>query len=282
MNYRHSYHAGNFADVFKHIILIALIQSLLRKDNGFCYLDTHAGAGYYDLFAETAQRTKEFANGIEKIFHQKNLPPLVKFYQACIQRLNNKLTDAKVSSLRYYPGSPMIMRHFLREQDRIILSELHPQECELLKKSFPNDPRIGIHLMDGYQALKAFLPPKEHRGLILIDPAYERPNEFTDLLTALFTAIKRFESGVYAIWYPIKDRASVTRFHKNLKAKIQRPILLAELNIFPENLPTHLNGCGMAIINPPWQVDKEIKEVLPWLCKTLSQHNEGSYSVKLL
>ncbi len=282
MNYRHSYHAGNFADVFKHIILVALIKSLIQKDNALCYFDTHAGAGYYDLFSETAQKNKEYEIGIEKLLHQKNPPKLVNQYLNCIQRINNRLSKSIMASLRYYAGSPSIMRYFLRPHDRMTLTELHPQEYQLLKNTFANDQQVNVQLLDGYQGLKSFLPPKERRGLILIDPSYECPHEFVDLAAGLQTALKRFETGVYAVWYPIKNRPSIERFQQFLKEQIHRPMLLAELSIYPEDTATHLNGCGMVIINPPWQIEQQIQEILPWLWKILTINGQGQYQVKWL
>jgi len=282
MNYSHLYHAGNFADVIKHIVLLALIKSLLRKTNGFFYLDTHAGAGFYDLFSVEAKKNKEYESGILKCLNKKNPPELVKLYLACIKRINNRLSQSSIASLQYYPGSPLIAHYFLREQDRMILTEIHPQEYQLLKKHFSNDSLASIHLMDGYQGLKAFLPPKERRGLILIDPPFERPNEFTTILSMLPIALKRFSTGIMAIWYPIKDRPPIERFHRQLKKSIQQPILTIELSIYPENSPLHLNGCGMAVINSPWQFEEEMRSVLPFLKETLSLHQDGQCRIGML
>lgn len=279
MNYSHSYHAGNFADVFKHVTLIALIKSLLRKENAFCYLDTHAGPGYYDLFAEQAQKTKEFEMGLIKVMNQKNPPDLIRQYLNCVQRINSRLSQSLIASLRYYPGSPAIIGHFLRSQDRMILSELHPQEFKLLKNHFMNNKQAITHMIDGYQGLKAFLPPKERRGLILIDPPFERPNEYSHIVSVLPQAIKRFATGVYAIWFPIKDRPPIERFYKSLKENIHLPLLAVELSIYPETSAQHFNGCGMVIINPPWQIDKQIKTYLPWLWSTLSVHGQGQQRI---
>lgn len=279
MNYSHSYHAGHFADVFKHMILVSLIKSLLRKENGFCYLDTHAGPGYYDLFAEEAQKTKAFETGITKVINQKNPPDLVRQYLNCVQRINSRLSKSLIASLRFYPGSPAIVGYFLRAQDRMILSELHPQEFRLLKNNFANNKHAITQMMDGYQSLKAFLPPKERRGLILIDPPFERPNEFAYLVSVLPQALKRFATGIYAIWFPIKDRPPIERFYKLLKENIQLPMLAAELSVYPETSAQHLNGSGMVIINPPWQLDQQLKEALPWLLKVLSVHGQGQQRV---
>lgn len=270
MNYRHSYHAGNFADVFKHIILVSLIQSLLRKENAFCYLETHAGVGCYDLFAETTQKSKEFENGIQKIVSASNPPALIQDYLSCIQTLNNTS-----NVLRYYPGSPYFAKYFMRPQDKIILSELHPEDVQLLRKNFPRDKQIAIHHQDGYQSLKAFLPPKEKRGLVLIDPPYEKNNELKSLPGLLTQTINRWETGIYALWYPIKTEQQNKLFHKELKTGIQRPYLTAELCIYSNEFATQLNGSGMLIINPPWQLDQQLENILPWLWHVLSIDNQG-------
>lgn len=282
MNYSHSYHAGNFADVFKHTVLLALIKAFLRKESPFCYLDTHAGSGSYDLMAETAQKTKEYESGINKLLHKEHPPQLVKQYLSCVQRINNRLTQSVISNLRYYPGSPTLTHYFLRPQDRMILTELHPNEGQILKQAYAKDPRVNVHISDGYQGLKAFLPPKERRGLILIDPPYERPHEFIDILTVLPIAIKRFATGTYAIWYPIKDRPSIERFHRAIKTVVKQPILVVELSVYQEISPLHLNGSGMLIINPPWELDHQIQDFLPWLWKNLSVQGQGKFHNSLL
>lgn len=276
MNYRHSYHAGSFTDVVKHVILTALMASLSRKETPFCYIDTHAGIGYYDLFSEFAEKTKEYTTGIEKIIQQDNPPPLVQRYLDCVHKINNHLTESNFSSLRYYPGSPMIARYLARPHDRLVACELQPQEYQTLKTTFAGDKQVAVHHMDGFLGLKAFLPPKERRGLVLIDPPYENPDEFTRIAHSLPTALKRWETGLYAIWYPIKERIQVERFYRVLKENISQPILVIELTTYPD-LPSHLNGCGLAIINPPWQFDETIEEILPWLWKALTINNQGGY-----
>jgi 23S rRNA (adenine2030-N6)-methyltransferase len=277
MNYLHTYHAGNFADVFKHVVLIALLKSLSKKEKPFFYLDTHAGTGVYDLFSLAAQKSKESESGIEKIIQQKKRPPLIKDYLECVYATN----PLKIPEIRFYPGSPAIAHYFLRSHDRMALTELHPKEYRVLEKHF-SKPHIQTKCMDGYTALKAFLPPTERRGLILIDPPYENPNEHRDLLEGLKLALKRFETGVYAVWYPIKDRTSLERFYGTLQKNITLPMMAVELSIYPETTPTHLNGSGMIIINPPWQLDQTLAEVMPWLWETLSPPKQGQWQVTML
>ncbi len=278
MNYRHSYHAGNFADVFKHTILVALINSLKQKDTSFCYLDTHSGTGIYDLKDTTSQKSKEFENGIEKILLADNPPELIINYIDCVRAAH----AANHDTCRYYPGSPTIAAHLLRPQDRAVLIELHPDDYKLLKNNFHYDKRIGVHLQDAYQALKAFLPPKERRGLVLIDPPYERPDELADLSATLAQAVQRWDTGIYALWYPIKAPQAVERFYKAIKQNISRPMLVAELGLYPENTGTQLNGCGILIVNPPWKLEAELKPVIAWLWKTLSPNKQGRYDIKMI
>ena len=178
MNYKHSYHAGNFADVVKHVCLTALIKALSQKDTPFCCIDTHAGAGLYDLTSKEMSKTKEYVNGIEKVIQQNNPPPIVKAYLDCVHQINNRYSGDKYGSMQYYPGSPLIARQLIRPHDRIIACELQPDEYQALKNTLGGDKQVAIHHSDGFLGLKAFLPPQERRGLILIDPPYENPDEF--------------------------------------------------------------------------------------------------------
>lgn len=281
MNYKHVYHAGSFADVVKHVFLIALLDSLSRKQTPYCYIDTHAGPGHYDLTSEFASKTKEYAHGIEKIIQADNPPQIIKQYLDYVHRINSQLTGTKFSSLRYYPGSPLIARYMLRPHDRMVACELQPQEYEALRECFAGDKQVAIHHTDGFLGLKAFLPPMERRGLVLIDPPYENPDEFTRIAHSLPTALKRFENGVYAIWYPIKEKVQIERFYRTLKENIQQSILAVELTIYPD-LPNHLNGTGLVIINPPWQFNESTQEILPWLWNALTVNNQGFFRTFLL
>lgn len=281
MNYRHSYHAGNFADVVKHVSLTTLITSLEHKPTPFCYIDTHSGPGYYDLFSEHAQKKKEYLLGIEKVIQADNYPVLVQKFLDCVHRINNELTGTQFTSLRYYPGSPLIARYLLHPHDRIIACELQPDEYKSLKATFAGDKQVSTHHMDGFLGLKAFLPPHERRGLILIDPPYENPDELIHIAHYLTISLKRFASGVYAIWFPIKEYAPIKRFYHSLQTVVSRPMMATEFTIYPE-LPNHLNGCGLVIINPPYQFTLMINDFLPWLWKTLSVNQQGYYRTHIL
>ncbi len=259
MNYRHSYHAGNFADVFKHTLLSLLLQTLHTKEKPFCYLDTHAGAGLYDLHATHAQKTGEYRQGIGHFWETQDVPQEMAGYLTAVHDVNED------GALRYYPGSPQIARHFLRPQDRMVLMELHPEEAHALKQEFRGDAQVHVHEMDGFLGLKGFLPPPERRGLVLIDPPFERADDFERLVEGLKTAHQRWSTGMYALWYPLKDRQAVQRFHQQLVASGLRKLLLAEIQLHAEPLPGQLFGCGMIILNPPWRLDGTLQNLLPKL-----------------
>ncbi len=275
MNYRHIFHAGNFADVFKHVVLSLLLKSLHRKDAPFCYLDTHAGAGRYDLSSAAAQKTGEYRDGIKCLWNNSPIPELAD-YLAAVHALNDG------DSLRYYPGSPRVARFFLRPQDRAVLLELQPEECSQLKSEFAGDPQVTVQGQDGYGGLKAYLPPSVRRGLVLIDPPYESDREFEQVIEGLRNAHARWDSGMYALWYPIKSRPPVERFHRMLVATGIRKILLLELSPYPEDLAFRLNGCGMVVINPPWKLDEALQSVLPVLLEQMRQHPAGHFTLTWL
>jgi len=276
MNYKHLYHAGNFSDVFKHLVILSLIEFMKKKDKPFCYIETHAGAGRYDLTSKEAEKTKEYKNGVLKLIDldlntKEKKPKIIKKYIDFIQ---------KQGFPPYYPGSPLIAESALRPVDRMILMELHTAELETLKNLFYGNKQAAIHHQDGYLGLKAFLPPKERRGLILIDPPFEKPSEWEDLIKYLTIAYQRFPMGVYAIWYPLKDKAAVYTFQQALKKLDNAETIISEMTIYPEDIQTGLIGCGMAIINPPWQWAETFSSVLPWLWKVLSINQQGSYRIR--
>ncbi len=259
MNYRHVFHAGNFADVMKHAVLAMIVEHLRAKPTPFCILDTHAGVGRYDLTSSPAQRTGEYAGGIARLFGQAPPHPALAPYLDAVAALNPD------GILRWYPGSPRLARAMMRPQDRLVLSELHPEDAATLKAEFARDRQTVVHQMDAYHALKAHVPPKEKRGLVLIDPPFEEPDEFTRLVAGLSQAHKRWPTGIYAIWYPIKERPAVWRFQEALAETGIPKILIAELTIHPEDTHLRLNGSGLAIVNPPWKLDETLAEVLPAL-----------------
>nr|WP_294511753.1 23S rRNA (adenine(2030)-N(6))-methyltransferase RlmJ [uncultured Rhodopila sp.] len=239
MNYRHAYHAGNFADCFKHALLVALVDSFARKPAPYFVLDTHAGAGRYDLTADPAQRTGEADWGIRRILATR--PSVLARYLGLVQALG------------LYPGSPTLIQALLRPADRLVCCELHPEDVIPLRRQFHRDPRVEVHSRSGWEALGALLPPGEKRGLVFVDPPFEDPDEFGALTAGLGRGHSRFGHGVFAAWYPIKQRAAVRTFHASLKTAEIRDIVAVELYLREPANAERLNGCGLLVINPPYR-----------------------------
>ncbi|MDH5648056.1 MAG: 23S rRNA (adenine(2030)-N(6))-methyltransferase RlmJ [Gammaproteobacteria bacterium] len=266
LSYLHSYHAGNFADVVKHVTLVGLLQAILRKDTP-CYVhDSHAGRGLYHFSSRESLQGREFENGIGRLWQVQQAPELIQQYLALVQRYNTKPGE-----LLHYPGSPAIAQAMLRQTDRLLLTELHPMEYERLVKQFSPDRRIRIDQQDAYQGLKAFLPPAERRGLVLIDPAYERKDEYEHVITGLIQAHKRWANGIYVIWYPVMSRALQARFIEACKAADIPKMLHAEFMTKAFSYSLDFVGCGVVIVNPPWKLDKTLEENLDWLLPVLQQ-----------
>jgi len=266
VNYRHGYHAGNFADVLKHLALVELLRLLTGKDKKLFVLDTHAGAGGYDLAADLAPRTGEAEGGIARLMaaRRAGMPAAALRYLAAVAAYDRKFGPAG-GTLRRYPGSPRLVRAALRPGDRFIACELHPREALSLKREFAGDRAVEVRQADGYHALKALLPPVERRGLVLIDPPFEAVNEFDELARALKQALRRFATGCYAIWYPVKDEEAVARFLAGLAGL---KAMTLELRL-PPSAEGKLSACGLAVINPPWKFDEAMAEALPWVGSAL-------------
>lgn len=276
MNYRHAFHAGNHADVFKHLLLTQLINLMKQKDAPFAYLDTHAGLGVYDLQANEAQRTGEWLSGIKLLLEQPNQPSILESYLDVIRTLNPG------HNLRYYPGSPLFAQKLLRLQDKIILNELHPQDLSFLKQLVKEDKRINIHNQNGWLLIKALLPLTEKRALILIDPPFEKLNDFEQSLFALTEITKRMRQAVVALWYPIKNKDDLRKFYYNAQQLTTIPKLLkVEFLIHRADNNLGLNGSGMLIVNPPWKLETILTQLLKYLIQTLSPHI-GNYSIEWL
>ncbi len=263
MNYRHLYHAGNFADVLKHTIMIALLRALSKKETPFCFLDTHAGIGLYPLQSIEAQKSREYESGIANLLSMENAPDIIQDYIAIINHFN-------FDQLQYYPGSPLIAEQCLRDQDQLILCELHPEDVATLKNNMPRSKNIAIHHTDGYLGMKAFLPPKLKRGLVMIDPPFEVTNEFELITQALQRALIHWQSGHFMIWYPIKNHKAVQTFYKNLR-NFEKPILIVEFELNSPAIEGKLSECGIVLINPPWQVGELLAStLLPYLATALN------------
>lgn len=276
LSYRHAYHAGNHADVLKHCIQSLLLTALCRKDKPFIYLDTHSGAGRYDLTSAMATKNGEFRTGIDRLWHTRNPPESAAPYLFAVGQLNPR------HPLRSYPGSPRIARALLRPGDRLLLNEIHPTDLALLKHEFADDARTRIHQFDAYEALKALLPPKERRGLVLIDPAFELKTERQRLLDGLQEAKRRWSTGIYAVWYPLIDRHFADDLLRRLGRQGWDEIIVAELTVGSASKGASLSGSGMAVINPPWQLDTQLRELLPWLADKLGVSGGGGYRLQSL
>jgi 23S rRNA (adenine2030-N6)-methyltransferase len=268
--YRHLFHAGNFADVFKHSLLTRLVLALEKKDKPFFVLDTHAGIGRYDLTHEWALKNAEFRDGIAMVWGRKDVPDEFIPYFEAIRGENAG------NALRFYPGSPRIVRRLLRPVDRMVLVELNRKDCENLGGLFGGDPQVKVHLMDGYQSLKAFLPPKERRGLVFIDSSFDRAREFDRLTEGLAEAHRRFATGVYALWYPLMEPLAMRAFERGIVASGLRRILQLEISVLPDGWSGGMRGCGMLVVNPPFGFEQEARSMLKWLQPILSREEGGS------
>ncbi len=275
MNYRHGFHAGNFADVLKHLGLCELLRLLTVKDKKLFVLDTHAGAGGYDLGGSLAQRTREAEAGVGRLMAapRTGMPAAVARYLAAVSAYGRKFGGAG-GVLRHYPGSPRLVRAGLRAGDRFVACELHPQDALALKREFAGDRAVEVRDEDGYHALKALLPPVERRGLVLIDPPFEATDEFEILKRAMRRGLRRFATGCYAVWYPIKDEAAAEDF---VQAFAALKTLRLELSV-PAAAPGKLSACGLLVINPPWKFEEAMREALPWVAAQLGQGVSASLS----
>ncbi len=277
MNYRHAYHAGNFADVVKHVVLARIIEYLKRKDAAFRVIDTHAGIGLYDLASEEADKTQEWRSGIGRLFGQNFPPDVGALLQPYLDAVG--LPQAG-NDLAEYPGSPLIARRLMRAQDRLFAIELHPEDAARLRDLFAGDIQVRVLELDGWLSLGAHLPPKEKRGLVLIDPPFEEPGEFDRMADGLATAHRRWPGGVYALWYPIKDRSAVEAFRRRLAETGIPKILDIHFDIRAPSSELRLDGCGMVVVNPPFTLEAEMSALLPVLSRLLSDGAGAKFVIR--
>jgi 23S rRNA (adenine2030-N6)-methyltransferase len=274
MNYRHAFHAGNFADVFKHALLVQLARALQRKEKGFLYLDTHAGRGSYDLTAaargDTLARKPEWPDGIGRLWEKPGLPAALADYVTLVRDFDRE-NGHTPGAPRFYPGSPRLVQRLARPQDRMALCEKQPGECAALRAELALAHRATVHEMDGYAALRAMLPPPERRALVLVDPPFESQDEFAQIAAALREGLRRLPGGMFALWYPLTERARVDDFFAELLALKLPPALALELAIAGEGSGLKMRGCGLVVINPPWQFDREAEKFLPVMVELLAQ-----------
>jgi 23S rRNA (adenine2030-N6)-methyltransferase len=247
MNYRHAYHAGSFADCFKHALLVALLDSFARKAGAYFVMDTHAGAGRYDLDAAAARRTDEATTGIRRLL-QKPSSVLARYL-------------GLVEHLGLYPGSPVLTRAVMRGNDRLVCCELHREDVTTLQREFRGDQQVEVHHRSGWEALGALLPPREKRGLVFIDPPFEDRDEFLILADGLRRGHDRFRHGVFAAWYPVKQMATVRGLHATLASSGIRDIVAVEIHLRDTTNVDRLNGCGLIVINPPHQFEDQAKAI---------------------
>lgn len=265
MNYRHAFHAGNFADVFKHLVLLSLLHRFRTREKPFSYVETHAGKGLYDLQGAAARRTGEAGAGVLKLAEADSLPDEFRAYL----QLVNSLPD-NAEGLRWYPGSPLIAQAMMREQDRAVLVELHPEEAAELKRMLGRDRRFSVHCRDGWEALKGLLPPTPRRGLLLVDPPFEKPDEFSDIFNGLDEVQKRWANATVVVWYPIKRRAELDSAYRRLSGGAYGPVMRVEFCLHPDDTDGRLNGTGVFVIRPPWMLDQDIERWLPALGPALT------------
>jgi 23S rRNA (adenine2030-N6)-methyltransferase len=282
MNYRHAFHAGNFADVVKHTTLALVIQHLQHKPTPIRVIDTHAGPGHYDLLADEATRTGEWRDGIGRLIGPaaQSVPPeLATLLEPYLSRVRSDNPDGQP---RFYPGSPRLARLALRRGDHLVANELHPEDAVQLRQLFQRDLQTTVMEINGWTALKSVLPPKERRGVVLIDPPFEEKGELDRLASGLEASVRRFATGVYLLWYPIKDPKPIARFHRTLQALNLGPLIAIELLIRRVRQIDQLNGCGIAILNPPYRLDGSLETLLRGLAPILAQGAGAEGSVTWL
>ena len=282
MNYRHHYHAGNFADVLKHAVLLRLLSGLQAKEKGILYLDTHSGRGGYDLSTASGgaarPRAPEWPSGIGRLWPRADLPPVLADYVAVVRDFDGEArARAGAAALsaegpRFYPGSPLLARAKLRPQDRAVCCERQPEEAAALAEEFSGLRRVSIQTTDGYAAVRALLPPAERRALVLIDPPFEAQDEWARIVQALADGLRRLPAGTFAVWYPLTLRARVDSFYRDLLSiKELPPCFTVELLIAGEGSELKLWGCGVLVINPPWGSAASLREAAAWLAPVMAQ-----------
>ncbi|MCG5499398.1 23S rRNA (adenine(2030)-N(6))-methyltransferase RlmJ [Ectothiorhodospira lacustris] len=270
LSYRHGFHAGNFADVHKHALLACVLTALTRKDKPLAVVDTHAGAGLYDLQDPLALKTAEYRMGVLRVLTAPDAPPALAPYLGIIRALNPLLGEPQL-----YPGSPKVARALMREDDRLILNELHPADHAVLRANFSDDPQVAVHQRDAREVPRSLLPPVIRRGLVLVDPPYERDRDYRVTLDLVLEAHRRWPTAVFMIWYPILAAGRHRSLVQGLVRGGVKDLLVSELCVAPPETPMGLNGSGMAVINAPWQLDRTLAELQPWLHACLDPQGQG-------
>lgn len=282
MNYRHAFHAGNFADVVKHVVLARILAYLGQKDAAYRVIDTHAGAGLYDLAGEEAQRTGEWEGGVGAVLRADFTPqvaallkPWLDVVRAVNPEVEGDMSAALATRLRHYPGSPLIAQALTRPQDRLLFCETVSGVRDSLVDAVGRDGRAKVLPTDAWQALTAYLPPKERRGLVLVDPPFEEPGEFHRMAQGLIEAHKRWPTGVYALWYPIKDVRAVDAFRREIERAHIPKVLNIQFDLRAVRQADAMSGCGLLIVNPPFTLADELRLVLNALVRVLATDGTG-------
>lgn len=276
LSYRHAFHAGNYADVLKHLVLTRIVTHLTKKPGPVCYIDTHAGAGGYSLVSSEAKKTDEFSQGIGLLWGQKKLPTALAEYRELVARFNQG------PSLKHYPGSPWLARQLLRKQDRLELCELHPKDHPLLAKQFAGERRVKCHFDDGFKRSLGLVPPIERRGLVLIDPSYEVKHDYDKVVSHIKALHKRFATGTYALWYPLVDVARIKRMEQAFVSSGMRNVELYEVSLTRDHAQPGMTGSGMIVVNPPWTLKQDVREALEWFGPQISDNGQALYRISEL
>lgn len=274
LSYRHIYHAGNHADILKHLIVSQVCRHFIKKESPFFYLDTHAGIGQYELASDQAQKNKEFESGIARLLNEDNLPEPIESFLEIVRDMNPE------GELTLYPGSPKVVDYYVRQKDKLHLCELHPNDYPLLAALFPNKRRANVVKDNGFAALKAMLPPPQKRGFTLMDPPYEVKKDYQYVVQALQEGHKRFPQGTYAIWYPVLSRKQADQLLLDVKNTQIRNILLVELCIRDTEKERGMAGSGMILVNPPWTLEKDCQACLPVLKDLLAEDDQADFQIR--
>ena len=281
LSYRHGFHAGNFADVLKHSVLSLVLDYMTRKEKGFCYIDSHSGAGMYQLTDAYAQKTGEFKEGIAKIISDVNAPEELELYLDLIKKLNSDEELKSGEELNIYPGSPGIARQFVRRQDSSHLFELHPSDNEHLTDFCQRWRKVFVKQSDGYKGVLGLVPPPSRRGVVLIDPPYELKEDYVKAVKTIIKAYSKFATGTYILWYPVVKRDLVTGMTDMFVNSDVKNLLQVEFSLSPDTEEYGMTGTGLFIVNPPWQLAKQLETILPYMKDKLGNSN-SSYTLEQL
>lgn len=283
LSYRHAFHAGNFADVLKHSVLTLILEYITRKEKGFTYIDTHSGAGMYQLADKYAQKTGEFKRGIAKLLDNKNAPESLEPYLDIIASINTSMsTDENSNELSLYPGSPGIAKEFTRRQDSAHMFELHSTDIVHLTEFCQRWNKSHVKQVDGYQGLLGLLPPPSRRAVVLMDPPYELKEDYSKAVKTLIKAYRKFATGTYILWYPVVKRELVNQMQQTFVESDVKNILQIELSLTPDTDEFGMTGTGLFVINPPWQLQTQLTEILPYFKNTLGSSTSSFNLVQLV